>query len=63
MGVRMRSARGFFDFDDRLQRLSDLGDQLEAYSRVVDFASFRPELEWRLPIRAEPMAAGRPTIR
>ena len=41
----MRSAPGFFDFDDRLRRLSDLGDQLEAYGRVVDFESFRPELE------------------
>lgn len=41
----MRSAPGFFDFDDRLRRLSDLGDQLEAYGRVVDFEPFRPELE------------------
>ena len=36
---------GFFDFDDRLRRLSDLGDQLEAYGSVVDFEIFRPELE------------------
>lgn len=41
----MRSAPSFFEFDDRLRRLSDLGDQLEAYGRVVDFESFRPELE------------------
>jgi transposase, IS5 family len=36
---------GFFDVDERLRRLSDLGDQLEAYGRVVDFEIFRSELE------------------
>lgn len=36
---------GFFDIDERLRRLSDIGDQLEAYSEVVDFEMFRPELE------------------
>jgi transposase, IS5 family len=41
----MGSAPGFFDFDDRLRRLSDLGDQLEAYGRLVDFEAFRPELD------------------
>jgi len=41
----MGSALGFFDVDDRLRRLSDLGDQLEAYGRVVDFEAFRPDLE------------------
>jgi transposase, IS5 family len=45
MGVTMGSAPGFFDFDDRLRRLSDLGDQLEAYGRLVDFEAFRPELD------------------
>jgi transposase, IS5 family len=39
---------GFFDVDERLRRLSDLGDQLEAYGRVVDFEIFRPELETAL---------------
>lgn len=33
----MRGQAGLFDVDDRLRRLSDLGDQLEAYARVVDF--------------------------
>lgn len=41
----MGKAPGFFDVDDRLKRLSDLGDQLETYGRVVDFEAFRPELE------------------
>jgi transposase, IS5 family len=36
---------GFFDVDDRLKRLSDLGDQLEAFRAVVDFEIFRPELK------------------
>jgi IS5 family transposase len=41
----MAGPPGFFDVDERLRRLSDLGDQLEAYGRVVDFELFRPELE------------------
>jgi IS5 family transposase len=44
----MGKAPGLFDFDDRLRRLSDLGDQLEAYGRVVDFEAFRPELDGAL---------------
>ena len=31
--------------DERLKRLSDIGDQLEAFSAVVDFEMFRPTLE------------------
>ena len=34
-----------FDVDERLQRLSDIGDQLEAFAAVVDFEVFRPELD------------------
>ena len=44
----MVRAPGLFDVDDRLKRLSDLGDQLEAYGRVVDFEAFRAELETAL---------------
>jgi IS5 family transposase len=40
----MRGQPGFFDIDDRLKRLSDLGDQLEAFRSAVDFELFRPEL-------------------
>jgi len=40
----MRGQPGFFDVDDRLKRLSDLGDQLEAFRAAVDFELFRPEL-------------------
>ena len=36
---------GFFDIDDRLKRLSDLGDQLEAYAAAVDFELFRADLD------------------
>ncbi|WP_408871151.1 transposase [Gluconobacter kondonii] len=35
----------FFDVEERLARLSGLGDQLEAFSRTVDFEVFRPDLE------------------
>ena len=35
----------FFDVEERLARLSGLGDQLEAFSRTVDFETFRPDLE------------------
>jgi len=40
----MAGQAGFFDVDERLRRLSDLGDQLLAFARVVDFEIFRPEL-------------------
>jgi IS5 family transposase len=40
----MRGQAGFFDVDDRLKRLSDLGDQLEAFEAAVEFEAFRPEL-------------------
>ncbi|KXV41624.1 transposase [Gluconobacter japonicus] len=36
---------GFFDVEERLARLSGLDDQLEAFSRTVDFEVFRPDLE------------------
>ncbi|MBF0853767.1 transposase [Gluconobacter wancherniae] len=36
---------GFFDVEERLARLSGLGDQLEAFSRTVDFETFRPDQE------------------
>jgi transposase, IS5 family len=35
---------GFFDVDERLRRLSDIGDQLEAFTAVVDFEMFRSDL-------------------
>jgi IS5 family transposase len=40
----MRGQSGFFDVDDRLRRLSDLGDQLEAFGAAVDFEIFRVDL-------------------
>lgn len=36
---------GFFDVEARLARLSGLSDQLETFSRIVDFEVFRPDLE------------------
>ena len=36
---------GFFEVEEWLALLSGLGDQLEAFSRTVDFEVFRPDLE------------------
>ena len=44
----MARTPGLFDVDDRLRRLSDLGDQLEAFTVAVDFEVFRPDLETAL---------------
>ena len=53
--------RGFFDVEDRLSRLSDLGDPLEALSRAVDFEQFRPDLKRALAY-ADGRRGGRPPI-
>src|SRR5438105_14423292 len=55
----MRDQPGFFDIDDRLKRLSDLGDQLEAFRVAVDFETFRPELNAALSY-ANGSQGGRP---
>ena len=59
----MRGQPGFFDVDERLKRLSDLGDQLVAFAAAVDFEMFRADLErgaW--PIRTDRRAVGRRSI-
>ena len=50
---------GFFDVEERLARLSGLGDQLEAFSRTVDFEAFRPDLDKAL-VYADSSKGGRP---
>ena len=40
----MRGQLGFFDVDERLRRLSDLGDHLEAFQSAIDFEVFRADL-------------------
>ena len=55
----MKGQAGFFDVDERLQRLSDLGDQLEAYAAMVDFEMFRAPLEAALAY-ADGAKGGRP---
>ena len=40
----MLGQAGLFDVDERLKRVSDLGDQLLAFTAAVDFEVFRPEL-------------------
>ncbi|WP_264810293.1 transposase, partial [Acetobacter orleanensis] len=44
-GRWMMKSSGFFDVEERLARLSGLGDQLEAFSRTLDFEVFRPDLD------------------
>ena len=51
---------GMFDVSDRLARLSEIGDQLEAFGRVVDFEAFRPELTAALNYRSGGAKGGRP---
>jgi len=34
----------FFDFEEHIARLSRLGEQLEAFSRAMDFEVLRPDL-------------------
>ena len=48
----MRGEPGFFDVDDRLRRLSDLGDQLEAFRSAVNFEIFRADLDAALGYRS-----------
>ena len=55
----MRGQPGLFDVDDRLKRLSDLGDQLLAFAAAVDFEMFRPELVRALAY-SEGAQGGRP---
>jgi len=52
---------GFFDVEERLKRLSDLGDQLEAFSAAVDFEIFRPRLDEALTY-SDGAKGGRPPI-
>jgi IS5 family transposase len=40
----MRGQPGFFDVDERLKRLSGLGDHLKAFAAAVDFEMFRVDL-------------------
>ena len=55
----MATQPGFFDVEERLQRLSDIGDELEAYAAVADFEIFRADLETALGY-ADGAKGGRP---
>ncbi len=57
----MSRQAGFFDVEDRLKRLSDLGDQLEAFAAAVDFEIFRPALDAALAY-ADGAKGGRPPL-
>lgn len=47
----MSRQAAFWVFEDRFQRLSDIGDHLEAYAAAVDFEIFRGELDAALSYR------------
>ena len=51
---------GFFDVEERLARLSRLGDQLEAFSRTVDFELFPSDLDKSLVYSDGRKGGGRP---
>jgi IS5 family transposase len=57
----MRGQPGFFDIDERLKQLSDLGDHLEAFSSAVDFDTFRDELNAAL-VYSDGAQGGRPPV-
>jgi IS5 family transposase len=59
MEFRMMVQPGFFDLSDRLGRLSEIGDQLEAFGKAVDFEDFRADLSAALNYRNGPQG-GRP---
>lgn len=52
---------GFFDVEERLKRLSDLGDQLEGFAAAVDFEMFRRVLDQALAYAAG-AKGGRPPL-
>ena len=49
----MMKQSGFFDVEERLARLSGIGDELEAFSRIVDFETFRPDLDKTLALQLQ----------
>jgi len=50
---------GFFDVEERLRELSAKGDELERLSALVDFETFRSDLERAVP-RSDRAKGGRP---
>ncbi len=54
---------GLFAVEERLKRLSELGDQLETYARAVDFEAFRLDLEKALSYSTGAQGGRLPTIR
>lgn len=57
----MSSQRGFFDLDERYQRLSAAGDPLEKLSTLIDFEMFRADLVAALDYKSG-RQGGRPPL-
>jgi IS5 family transposase len=54
---------GFFNPDERHQRLSENGDPLVKLVALIDFEAFRPKLSTALKRSDGSKGAARPTIR
>ena len=50
-----------FDVDNRLRRLSKMGDALERINRIVDLEMFRPIIESALVTIQDPRSQALPT--
>lgn len=56
----MSEQRGFFDLDERYQRLSEAGDPLERLVELVDFEMFRSDLDAALDYKCGPQGGRKP---
>jgi IS5 family transposase len=61
--MKIKPQKSFFDEDDRLTRLSKLGDSLERLNNSIDWESFRPMLNIALEKeKSDPELGGRPPL-
>jgi hypothetical protein len=61
--MKIKPQKSFFDEDDRLTRLSKLGDSLERLNSSIDWEFFRPMLNVALEkAKKDPELGGRPSL-
>ena len=61
--MKIKPQKSFFDEDDRLARLSKLGDSLERLNSSINWEMFRPMIEdARTKAGKEPELGGRPPL-
>ena len=56
----MSYQRGFFDLDERYQRLSEAGDPLEKLNALIDFEIFRKTLDKALAYKSGAQGGRKP---